>query len=302
MLSLDRCSLANTMRRIAWLPLLRAAFLPFLIVLTVFASTSAASAENKPRTKEYLFGAFPHVAVPQIEAMFGPVAEDFSRVLRREVVLRTRPSFEKFMQELAAETYDIALVHPFDYVWAHDQHGYLPLVRRGDLLSAQIMVTKTSPFTQVSDLKGKKLGLPPNVAAVSYLVKGALVKAGLDLNKDINVANYRTHESCLQQLLIGAIDACGSAMYPVRFFEAKWHPGFRILAESDAIPQALFIVHPRVPVAEREILTQAILAWTKNGVAQELVEYGGLSSFKRTSDADYDVVRDYLKRISAPGR
>ena len=265
-----------------------------LLILACFASPSRLVRAAEPG---YQLGVFPHLAAGQIENMFGPIAADFSKALGRPVALKTKPSFEDFMGELDRQVYDIAFVQPFDYVWAHDKHGYIPLARRGEPLVGLIVVKADSPLQSLQELKGKKIGLPPEVAAVSHLTKMALLEAKIDPRTDTKLQYYKAHDSCLQQLLIGEIDACGTAAYPLRFFENKWKVKFRVIAETPTISHALFIVHPRVSKQEREVILKTILSWSATESGKQLLEKGGLKPFIAVTDAEYDSVRVYTRKI-----
>lgn len=193
-------------------------FLSVLLLLFMAFPLQPARADQA----SYQFGVFPHLAAGQIENVFAPMAADLSRAIGRTVGLKTKPTFEAFMEELDGQVYDIAFVQPFDYVWAHDKHGYIPLARRGEPLTGLIVVKTDSPLRSLGELKGKKIGLPPEVAAVSHLTKMALLQAEIDPRTDIKLQYYKAHDSCLQQLLIGGIDACGTTAYTLRFFKNKW--------------------------------------------------------------------------------
>lgn len=249
------------------------------------------------QNSDYQLGVFPHLAAGQIETMFAPMAADFSKTLGRPVVLKTKSSFEAFMGELDKQVYDIAFVQPFDYVWAHDKHGYIPLARRSEPLSGLIVVKTDSPLQSLQELKGKKVGLPPEVAAVSHLTKMALLKAKVDPRTDTKLQYYKAHDSCLQQLLIGKIDACGTAAYPVRFFENKWNVKFRVLAETQTIPHSLFIVHPRVSKQERDAILKTIVSWGKTESGKQLLEKFELKPFVAVTDAEYNTVRTYTRTM-----
>ena len=245
----------------------------------------------------YQLGVFPHLAAGQIENMFGPMAADLSKALGRPVILKTKSSFEAFMSELDKQVYDIAFVQPFDYVWAHDKYGYIPLARRDEPLVGLIVVKPESPLQSLQELKGKKIGLPPEVAAVSHLTKMALLEAKINPRTDIKVQYYKAHDSCLQQLLIGEIDACGTAAYPMRFFENKWKVKFRVIAETPTISHSLFIVHPRVSKQERDVILKIILSWGKTEFGKQLLEKNNLKPFIPVTDVEYNAVRAYSRKI-----
>lgn len=274
---------------------------PVLCVLLVCAlnlpgTVRAAHAPPDTAPPPYVFGVFPHLAVARLEKIYAPMAADFGRVLERKVYFRTKPSFEKFMAELRKQTYDIVFVQPFDYVWAHE-YGYLPLARRSEPLNAQIMVSQDSPYNDLKDLKGAVLALPPAEAAVSHLTKLALMDAGIDPLHGVRLQYTKSHDSCLQRLLIGSVDACGTAARPVRYFQTHMKVNFRILGKSQTIPHALVAVHTRVPEAERERLRATILSWADTPDGRKLLERGELKPFQAVADAEYDVVRKYWRRV-----
>src|SRR5258705_1289321 len=101
------------------------------------------------------------------------MARDFEAKLGRPVRLSSKAAYAAFGDELRNETYDIALVQPFDYVDAHDKHGYLPLARRGEALEAVIVVRQDSPLANIRDLKGRIVSHPPPDAAGSHLTSMA---------------------------------------------------------------------------------------------------------------------------------
>ncbi len=270
-----------------------------LLILAVWPSPSVRAETPAPGAEKpgYLFGVFPHLAAGQIENMFAPVAAELSRVLGRPVHLKTKPSFEGFMKELEKETYDVAFVQPFDYVWAHDKYGYQPLARRDEPLLGVIAVKPDSSFQSLQDLRGKRVGLPPEVAAVSHLTKMALLQVKIDPRKDVMLQHYKAHDSCLHQLLVGDVDACGTAAYPVRFFEDKWDVKFRVLSTTQTIPHSLFIAHPRVSKGDRELIKKTIVSWSGSEAGRKLLEQTGLKPFVSTDNAEYDVVRAYTRKM-----
>ena len=245
----------------------------------------------------YQLGVFPHLAAGQLEKVFALVASDFSKATGRPVALKTKPTFEAFTYELDKQTYDIAFVQPFDYVRARDKHGYIPLARRGEPLNGLFVVKPDSPLRTLEDTRGKIIGLPPEVAAVSHLAKMALLQAKINLGKDVRLQHYKVHDTCLQQLLIGEIDVCATAAFPLRFFENEHKIKLKVLAETKTISHSLFIVHPRISEKHRDAILKAILSWPKTESGRQILEKGQLKPFIAVTDAEYDTVREYSRKM-----
>ncbi len=239
----------------------------------------------------YIFGAFPYLPPRELENLYAPIAADFKHVLGRDIQFMSKTSYESFSKSLLEDQlYDIAFVQPFDYVNAAGHSKYLPLAARPEKLYALIVTLNESPIRSVADLKGKRISLPPKDAAISRLIRVYLRKHGLIAGKNIEYVYVRSHTSCLQHVLIGLIDACGttpSAMYHLKDSSSEQLRG---IAETDAIPPALFVVHSRVPEADRKLILKAILAWPKGPEGPAGIQ---LSGFAPIQDSAYDVVRKF---------
>jgi phosphonate transport system substrate-binding protein len=262
----------------------------------VLALIAIAALANPPAAdKQYVMGVFPHLPPRQLEKIFSPMASDLGKTLNRDIVLRTNTTFERFAESLDNQVFDIVFVQPFDYVRIADNLGYLPLATRTEELAALLVVKENSPLKDINDFKGRKIALPPSIAAVSYLFRDHLKKNGLDPDKDVMLSHHRSHVSCMQQVLIGEADACVTAAPPLRFFENKMKVKMKIVVKNREIPHAQLAIHPRVPEEERETIRQRIISWSETEEGKELLGHGWLKPFLSTSDADYDVIRRMAK-------
>lgn len=259
-----------------------------VLCLATMFSARAQTPDEPPRS--YVLGAFPYLPSRELENLFAPIAADFKRALGRDIQFMSKTSFESFSKELVEnQSYDIAFVQPFDYVLAAGHSGYLPLAARPEKLYALIVTTKDSPIRELADLKGKRISLPPRDSAISRLIRVYLRKHGLVPGKNIEFVYLRSHTSCLQYVLIGQIDACGTTPSAMHHLKNPARERLRGIAETDVIPPALFVVHSRVPESERKLILNAILAWPTTPDGLEIQ----LSGFAPVADSDYDVVRKF---------
>lgn len=257
----------------------------------LWSAQVAAEASDKNTQRAYEFGVFPYIPPRELEKVFAPIATEFAEALGREVRFRSSLDYETFAQNLDAQAYDIAFVHPFLYADIASQKNYLPVAARSEVLTAIVVVKPDSAIKTMADLKGATISLPPESAAVSLLTKSFLTSKGLLPNRDITYAHFKSHSSCLHQLLIGETTACGSSGVAVRFFEQKMATQLRVVAETPGIPHSLFAAHSRVPANEREMLIQRIINWQNTDKGRAIIEAGAFGAFKTTTDNDYNVVR-----------
>jgi len=243
------------------------------------------------------FGVFPYLPPMRIEELYASAAADFAVALKREVRLRTKKTFAAWYDEVKQQRYDIVLIQPFDYIGAFDKYGYLPLARDREPLAAVMMVKGDNPLQSLAALRGQTVALPPARAAVSYLAKIALLEAGLTPGESVRVKHFSNHDACLQQVLIGTAAACGTSWPVVRSFTLRRAASLRELAVTPAIPHVLFAVHRRLPVQDRERLLEVILGWQMTAKGRRFLTVAGRLGFVKAEDADYDIVRDYARRL-----
>lgn len=246
-----------------------------------------------PRPLE--FGVFPHRSVAHIEDTFGIIAQRFESALKRRVNFNAQLSFDFYSEDLSGGFYDVVFLQPFDYVSAHEKHGYDALATQKELLKALLVVRPSSKIVNASHLKGSRISLPPEKTAISFLVRDWLRAQSLIVGKDVFLDYASSHVSCLQKALLGFGLVCGTAKPVLGFFSDKLGFDFLTIAETRAIPHTLFAVHPRVSQGEREKLLDVILRLHEGGDGKKLMDATRLSPFRRVDDSEYNVVRAILR-------
>ena len=237
------------------------------------------------------FGVFPYMPVLTIDRIFGPMAAGFAQDLGRPVYLKTKSTFEKFVDELAAQTYDIVLLHPFFYVDVAGRNGYRPLARVDAELTAVVMIKAEQPWRGWRDLAGRVLALPPELSAVSEMVKEALTDAGVKPEVDIVLRHYGTKMGCLQAVVTGSADACAVPRFALSQVGPLAELNLKVMAETKPISHLLIAVHSRVPQADQAKLLADILSWPRTAQGRAILAAGSWPGFVVARDGDYDGIR-----------
>ncbi len=268
---------------------MKTSILTLLGILLILVGSVSARADDT-----YSFGVFPYLPPSKLQKLFVPIARNLAESVGKKVQISSKPNYLEFRKGLAEEQYDIAFVQPFDYVQAHDKYNYLPLAKRGKDLRAIIIVRNDSKLKSLEDLKGLVIANPPKIAAVSNLTTMALIDIGMDPEKDVTRLFGKSHFSCMQSVLIGTADACGTAGQALAHFEEKeMTQRFRILAKTRPVSHSLFVAHKRVPKEDRELIRQAILAWSETDSGKKILEDGHFIPFVKAANSDYDSVRSF---------
>jgi phosphonate transport system substrate-binding protein len=140
--------------------------------------------------------------------------------------------------------------------------------------------------------------LAPEPAATSQLGLKALRKAGLTPGRDVFLQFLPSHSSCVHQVVIGEVSACVTGPPIVKMFNARMNTQVRILAQTEAIPHILFVVHERVPLEQRLKLQQLITSWQNTDHGKKLLHSLGFPNFTIAKRGDYEIMRQYSRQQS----
>jgi ABC-type phosphate/phosphonate transport system substrate-binding protein len=263
-----------------------------LIVLLGCTRMAAAAAPEAG----YRFGVFPYLPALAIDEVFGPLAARFARDLENPVRLKTKSTFELFAQELAEQSYDIILVHPFFYIDSADHYNYRPLARVDDELTAVVVVPEGRPWDDWQDLQGGTLALPPALSAVSEMVEAALREHGLTPDRDVTLRHYATKMACLHAAVFGAADGCALPAFILSQLGAIAEMKLRVMAKTAPIKHFVLAVHTRVPMADRARLLRSLLDLPDSADGQAILAATAWPGFVAVQDDEYDDVRRYRAR------
>lgn len=269
------------------------------VALALWLSGAVAAQPSTP-APPYTLGIVPYFSPSRLEEIYAPAAAELARSIRRGVVFRTSTSWDKYYAQLKAQSYDIALVHALFYLPAHDEFGYLPLARMREPFTAVVVVPDKSPVRTVDDLRDKIIATPPSFLPSVHLAKKALRDHGLVRGKSVTFNETKTVDACLQQALVGAAQACVAPPFAAQSFQASTGVRLRVVLETAELPSPVFVVHRRVPPAERERIRAALLQWngSTNGLA--VLKSINTRALVPASDADYQPVRDFVRTLDEP--
>ena len=249
---------------------------------------------------EYKFGVFPHMPLEKLHDVFSVVTKDLEQELKKPVVLMTKPYYKLYKDELNKGLYDFAFIQPLDYVQAHKTQGYIPLARRAEELKAIMVVLKASSYDSIKDIKDQVIASAPAEAAVTQMMLTSLGKQGYRVLDDFTISYSKNHFICLQKLVDGKVAGCITAKRAVDFFnQEKGSSSFKVIYETQGLPHALFVAHPRIDEPTRQMVQQRILEWGADDKGRKMLKKGRLLNFIQTNDKEYDPVRSFLK-VKAP--
>ena len=263
--------------------------LAFFLSISFFSSASLA--KNKD---ELLLGIFPHLPGHRLFEMYRPVANNLEKELGASIKIKTSRSFEDFEIALKKERFDIAVIQPFDYPDAHDNHSYMPLVTRASSLSSIIIVDVNSNNNSLKKLIDKTIAFPSKSAAVTRLAEKMLLEQLGEESNQIHRLYKSNQFSCIESVLIKQADACATIGLALNnYANKKMVSRFKIIAESEEIPHILLVGHKRIPKSQRDKIKSTILNWKKSEEGRKILKNIRMFKAKEAFDKDYDVIRSF---------
>lgn len=244
------------------------------------------------------FGVLPYLPALTIERLFAPVAAELGTILATDIQLKSKASFEAFVEELARGTYDVALLHPFLYVEASARQGYLPLARVDQKMRAVLLGRDIGPTAYLNRFRGLTLALPPRLAGVSYLVIDALIDAGLRPGADVFLRHYPDKVSCLHAVATGEAAACAVPSFLLGQLGSIRGMQLAPVWQSSPTVSLGFAAHPRLPSAKRAMLLKAMLIWPATETGKALLAALDWPRLVPARDADYASIRALGSRLS----
>lgn len=255
------------------------------------ATTPANAAEDQHRETDYRLGVFPFLPALTLDRVFSLVIDGLATGIGRTFHFRTKPDFEAFAEAMASGTYDFIFVHPFFYVTAADEHGYVPIARLREPLVVTVLARNDSAIDNLEDLVGRTLGLPPKRAAVSEIMFHELETRGMVPDRELRIRHFQSKMSCLHSVVIGSIDACGLPRFALEHLDLGRSEQMKVVHESASFPSLVFAAHPRVPAGDRKRAAELILGWERVPGGDRILAAGKWSGFVAARDEDYDPVR-----------
>ena len=276
---------------------LSAAPMRHLLALLLLLSTCSITAQER-----YTFGVVPQFEPGRIAATWQPILRELEKRTGFRIELVGAPGIPAFEQAFMAGAYDFAYMNPYHSVLAGEQQGYVPLVRDGGReLFGVLVVHRDSPLQLVAELDGKTVAFPaPNALGASLLIR-----ADLDQIHQIQVQPLytQTHSSTYLQVALGRVAAGGGVLSTLLQQPLPVRNRLRIIYRTRGMPPHPITAHPRVPVAVRTQMQQALLDLAATTTAAALLADVPLIDMHRATLEEYAPLRQWgLERyfISSP--
>lgn len=263
------------------------------IVLSLIALANAVAVADpvatftKSEAPVYWLSVVPQYTKLTIHRDWTPLTEYLSAQTGLDVRLRLYGSIPQFETSLLNGEPEIAYMNPYHAVMAHDAQAYVPIVRDNAQVLTGILVVRTdSAYHTAADLEGRVISFPsPNAFAASLLMRAILTN---DENITFATRYDVTHSNTYRQVLIGNADAGGAVQRTLEKQRPEVRNNLRVVFQTPPTTPHPIGVHPRVPIALRNRLRDALLDLRNSEMGRSL-----LSGIAMDDPIDADYARDY---------
>jgi phosphonate transport system substrate-binding protein len=275
--------LLTSVGRLSWL---------VFTLLALLAHPQGVNAAPQGNEQPLIVGVVPQYTPLQIHTDWTPLLERLSRDSGVPLALKIYPSIQKFEADLLKGVPDFAFMNPYHEVMARHAEGYVPLVRDSKPLTGVLLVRHDSPIQRVKELSGSKLAFPaPNAFGASLYMRALLAEQeGIK----IEPIYVKTHSNVFRQVILGEVGGGGSVNSAFLREPAAVGAQLRIIFETPGVAPHPLSAHPRVSLAQRKAVAQAMLQLRQDAAAAPL-----LQAVQMATPVAADYARDYqpLERL-----
>ncbi len=295
----------NEIRNVRWRRIgyvaLRLALLMLLLGSTGVSSTAAQTHVEEP----LVFGVYPWGRPSLVGTVFNPIVDVIVRELGRPVRVQVAETYEGFLAQSAAGTFDI--VHsPVSFMEILlEDYGFSRLVAFDPPPRPILYARKSQPLKGFNALRGRRLAMPPRLSVVSLILEESLREAGIDPEHDLSLLWSSTTDSALIRLLIREADAALTTPAMIRLLAPGLTEDLMVVHEFPAFASTEILMSPVFSKEDRQRLRRALFAYSgKMGLATEAGVRSGFRFIAPPSSSGADIARfgqQVRKRIQKSG-
>jgi phosphonate transport system substrate-binding protein len=293
-------------RRVAVAVAGSAVFIFALVAVAASTASAAKTASNVCPNGSVNFGVEPYDAGAKFEAAYQSLTSVLSKSLNCPVNLIITDNYTNEVEAMKAGKIDVGEFGPLGYIFAHTVANAQPIAVFGDstgkpvTYTAALWVPASSTIKTVSDLKGKTVAFSdPGSTSGNLLPRYAIMKAGLNPDKDVKIEFAGGHPQSLLALVNGKVDAGevnsqqqATATEAHQFDASK----FRKIWQSPAIQNDPITVRGNLSPAFKAAVTRALLKMTPAQLKLVDVELGvGSGAMVAAKDSFYNPIRAVVK-------
>lgn len=284
-----------------------------LIICSSFVLTSCTkSKEIGSKSNPFKFYLIPAQDLMGLERTGKALQDYLQKELDMNVVVELPPNYIAVVEGFGTKRVDAAILNTFGYILAkqkYDVDPRLKLVNRGrDEYFGQIIAHKDGPKT-IKEINGKSFAFVDPVSTSGYLFPlRYLTEQKIKVKEKIFAGSHDAVVAAVYQKKVAAgatfytpPDADGTPKDARWILKTQYPDVFekiKILQITGPIPNDPLVFRKDLPEELKKKVADALVKYltTPDG-KKNMMDMYHITDFKQANDADYDIVRKYLKDV-----
>jgi phosphonate transport system substrate-binding protein len=221
-------------------------------------------------SRKYSLGIVPSAPPVTTYTLWAPFVERLSRETGLDFRLKVYEKMADFeLDIIAPEGPDFIFVNSLQIVVAHQAQGYIPLVRGGGKVWAELFVRRDSPVKTVADLAGKRVAFVGSKNLCSVYIRHVMSGSNETMLFDKEYSG--SGANVIRSVMLGKADAGATLSTELDKETPEVIEQIRSIEKTGKIPSHPLAAHPRVPRAVRAVVKNAVLTLAATPSGAELL-------------------------------
>ena len=233
--------------------------LALIAVMTGAAVAGQKKADPAPGKYEYTITIIPYYSPEKLYIKFMPLVEYLRKTTGKPWELKLYPTHDTTIDAICSGEVSLALLGPVPLARSIEKCGVettaIAVGSDGTLFYHSVIVTTDPTVSQLSQLKGKQIGLFKGSTAAHIVPVKMLRKGGVGKG-DVEQVFFEGQDRIMNALLSGEVDASGvkDVLYK-RFNDSR----LRVLKTSEPLPNFAFVAAPKLSRKTKDLFAKAVL-------------------------------------------
>jgi len=259
--------------------------------ITIIALTMPMASADE--AKSLRLGIMPFNSALALIKTHQPLRQHLETTLNRKVEIFTSADYYTFINELLDGQYDLAIAGPHFSSMAAER-GWEPLVRYQVDLQPVFVVARDSPIRELTDLRGKRIGLSSRLSISSIGGVKWLNDQGVKLGKDYQLFERATHGAAVAAVSVGELDAALTTHTPLRQVPEDIRARLRILPLDIRVPHLMTLAHSRLGKKSIRQIQQSLQSFSVTEAGRAFFQSTGYEGYRTVSATDLSELKPFV--------